>query len=427
MFAFAQTSIDELVYFEFGDPLDPEIPIEAQVRWILADFESRKDTFIVLSRSHSVALMIEWLSEARGDSGALMNLIRAIGFLRFTGSAPAIESYLADASTQVRAETVLALGRIGALDSLPKIEPFLDSPDTVLRRAAIVALSRSLNPAEFEKLDTSAGANPELRQIVRQGRRRLATVEAADLKAFTDVVLETEEFEDLIPMVEFTWEFIVDNLRDPQRDPIVRRRALSLIRTVRMRRAGPALGAILADVSELPDMRLEAAIAAGPCKAEEAVNPLIGMVNSEPSLVREIAVTSLGQIGSAKALDPLLASWRRGDTSKAMIRLAIRRLCKVHGPPVVIDLLRTNQPWAHREVYFITTDLRLIEGYSAGLLDSELRSPNAMARRDAILLITYLGDRAERAKFAMLADDPDPSVRDLARRASAATITGPPI
>jgi HEAT repeat protein len=423
VFAFARTLDDELAYFEFGEPLDPEMPIEAHLRWILADFEARKDEFNRLSRSHAAALLVQWLSE--GPSGdALRTLIRAIGFLRFTSTAPAIEPYLAHATTEVQVEAILALGRIGALASQPKIHPFLESPDRLLRRAAIVALSRSLNSADLDRLDVAAGADPELRHIVRQGRQRLAAARLRDLRTFTEVVLETEEFEDLIPLVEFTWQFIVDIAQNRQRDPLVRLRALSVIRTVHMRRADRALAAILTGDAELPEIRLQAAIAAGPCKATSTVDSLVAMVSSEPRPVKEIAIRSLGQIGEARALDTLLTSWQSSAESREIIRVAIRRLCKVPSTSV-IDTLRALEPWQPRAVYFITSDLRLIEEYRAGLLDGEVQSANVMARRDAIVLIAYLGGPSERPKIEALTKDADPSIRDLARAALAISARPP--
>jgi HEAT repeat protein len=418
VFAFARISDDELVYFEFGEPLDPDVAIEPHLRWILDDFESRKDEFNRLSRSHSVALLVDWLLQPSDDRPAPLTLIRAIGFLRFTSSAPAIEPFLAHESLALKSEAILALGRIGALESLPKIETFLTSPERALRRSAIVALSRSLDSATHDRLEAAAGADPELRQIVRQGRRRLAAVNAQDLRAFTNIVLETDEFEDLLPLIEITLQYIAETATDRGRDPVVRLRALSLMRTTWMRPADRALGAILADDAEVREIRLEAAMTAGPCRARSAVNPLIAMVGSEPLPVKRIAIRSLGQIGSVKALETLLASWQTLDTLRGEIRLAIRRVCKVPSATVA-DALLANEPWRPQQIWFITADLQLVEGYRAGFVDGELRSAEAMARRDAILLLAYLGTEGERSKIEPLTKDPDPSLRELAIRAMA--------
>ena len=424
MFAFARISVDELAYFEFGAPLDPDVDIEVHLRWILDDLESRKDEFNRLSRSHSVGLLVDWLLAAPGDQSRQTTLIRAIGFLRFTSTAPAIEPLLGHESVALQSEAILALGRIGALDSLPKIEVFLTSPERTLRRSAIVALSRSLDSATFDRLEAAAGTDPELRQIVRQGRQRLAAFTAQDLRAFTNVVLETEEFEDLIPLVELTWQYLVENATDQQRDPVVRLRALRIIHLVWMRRrADMALGRILADKSDLPEIRLQAAIAAGPCKARSAVDPLIVMVGSEPLPVKSIAIRSLGQIGSVDSLEALLAGWQRLATLRGEIRLALRRLCKVPSTTVV-DVLLANESWLPQQIWFITADLQLVEGYRAGLLDGELRSTDAMARRDAVLLIAYLGAPGERSKIEPLTKDPNPFVRELAVRAMALKVAG---
>ena len=419
MFAFAKNASGEWLYFEFGAPLDPDLPLETRVRWIMADFDSRRDELIGLSVSQTVALLLGWLEEAAGAPFRLMTLIRALGFLRSASSAPFLEPYLAHPSSEVRVETILALGRIGNLKSLPKLEPFLDSTDIELRRAAIVALSKSLNRAEFQKLDASAGTNPELQDLVRQGKRRLEAVEAKDLRAFTNAVLETEEFEDLMPTVEVTRDFIIENLRNRQRDAIVRRRALSLVSTVRMRGGDRAVAEILTEEADSRELCAQAAVAAGRCKAKLAIEPLIAMVKREGSPLREIAIRSLGQIGLPLALGALLDSWNAAGAQRETIRLAIRRVCKVPGTPTLTDLLRANADWRPEALYFISADLQLSEHYSAGMLDAELAGTDTQARLDAILLMAFAGESWEADKLTPLGTDPDPATRELAGLAAA--------
>jgi HEAT repeat protein len=426
VFALVRSSTNELLFFEFGEPLDPYLPLEEHLRRILADFDGRRAEFTSLSVTQSIGLLLDWLDEAGDDAGRLLPLIRALGFLRSPNSAPALERYLSHPSRDVRRETIVALGRIGELESLPKLEPFLQSPEPDLRRAAIVALSKSLDPATFPMLEAAAGLNPELQELVRQGRRRMEAIEAKDLQAFTDAVIETEEYEDLLGMLDLTGQYVIDILDDRRRDLTVRRRALELVGLAGLKKAGAPLAAVLAEERDPFDIMIQAAVAAGRCKARQAVEPLIALLDHGQPLLQEAAITSLGQIGSPLALDPLLAKWNDGAPElRDRIRLALRRLCKVPGADTLAELLRTNADWQPAAVYFIDASLRLSTSYSEGLLDNELNDARVEARRDAILLLAYLGSSREATKLEpMLREGEDPAIRNLAALAQARMTRG---
>lgn len=419
MFALAQTSANRLLAFEFGEPLDLTPTLEERLRWILEDVDQWRAAVAGLSVTLSIALLLDWLEDAANDAARLVPLIRALGFLRSPGVAPSLEPYLDNASREVRLETVTALGRIGALDSLPRLEPFLSSPDPALRRAAIVALSKTMDGAISPRLEAAAGVDAERQLLVRQGRRRLEAVQAGDLRAYTAAVLESEEYEDLLSMLEFTIRYVIEILGDRQRDLAVRRRALELVGIAGLAEAGPALAAILAEEREPLDFVLRAAIAAGRCHAPAAVDPLIALLDDGREPLQQAAVTSLGQIGSPRALEPLLARWNdRGGALRTGIRLALLRMSTASGTDVVARLLRANEDWRLAAVYFIDAELNLTRGYREGLLDAELSGANA-ARRDAILLLAYLGTPAEAAKLEARREDEDPEIRELAALAAA--------
>ena len=353
MLALARTSATELVYFEFGEPLDPYPPLEERVRWILADFERRRAEFASLSITRCTGLLSDWLVEAAGDAQTLLPLIRALGFLRSANSASVLEPYLSHPSSEVRRETILALGRIGVPETLRALEPNMQSPIPALRRAAIIALGKSRDLQIFSRLEAAAGADLELQFLVRQGRRRLEAVQAKDAYAFVDAVMESEEYEDLLSVWEVAKDPVIAVLGDRTRDLVIRRRALELIAIVRVRQAGPILAAILTGERDSPEFLTDAAVAAGRCKAREAVEPLIALLDDEHPLVVEAAITSLGQIGSLAALSPLMAKWSdHAGALRARIRLAAFRLADVAGADLLID------SWQPEEIYKATSRRR---------------------------------------------------------------------
>lgn len=423
MFAFARTAAGELACFEFGellDPLDPHVPLEQKVRWIMEDYEHRRDDLLLLSVSQSVAFLAQLLQEAGDDPARLIPVIRALGFLRSANGADPLAPYLDHPSVQVRAETIAAIGNIGSLDLMPRIEPFLHAADRQLRRAAIVALGRSLDPATFPRLEAAAGADPELRAIVAQSRRRLDAVAAGDMRAYTETVIATEEYEDLIRLMEVTSEYVRDILADRGRDVVVRARAARLLGLTRRSPAGPQFVRVLANDGDPRDLRLQTAIAAGRCRTKDAVPALVRILQSGDSQLQQAAVIALGYIGAAQTFDPLLAAWAN-DPLRPATRLALKRLCSVPGSELLTRILRDNQRWSPERIIFVDDALHRTDGYVEGALDAALASARPEARRDAILLLAFLARRDEvQAKLVRVRDsDGDPTNRDLAALALA--------
>ncbi len=418
MFALARTAARELIYFEFGEPVDPRLPIEARVRWILADFASRREVYLDGSVSQAVVLLINMLSEAGDDPNRLIPILRSLGFLRSANGADAVAGYLNHPLPEIQREAILAIGRIGSLEHLPRLEPFLKSPDRELRRAAIVALSKSIEPEIFPRLEAAAGPDPELQAIVQHGRRRLEALERKDMRAFALVVLESEEYEDLMRLLEITAGEVLDIMLDRQLPVIVRVRAVRVAGLVHLRRAGPPIAAILAEDTEPLDLRKEAAAAAGRCKAKSAVPSLIRLLDSTDAELQDAAITALGKLEDPQALGPLLSHWNvREGAARQRTRVAIRRLGSVPGSESLMRLLRSKARWSPVGLYIITDDLRLRPDYRQGILDAALTSANPEARRDAILLLAFVGERAEASKLVPLIEDADPTNRELATAA----------
>lgn len=420
MFALARTAGGELLYFEFGQPLDPYLALEPRVRFVLADFENRRELLVDGSISQAVALLVQWLGEAGQDADRAIPILRALGFLRSANGADAVAAYLHHALPEVQTEAILAIGRIGSLEHLPVLEPFIAAPHPEVRRVAIVALGKSLNPDIFPALEVAAGADLELQELVEQGRRRQQAYERLDMRAFTYAVIATDEYEDLMRLLEATASYVIEMIADRQQPVVYRIRAVRLASLVRLLRARGALTVILADPAEPIELRREAAVAAGRCKAHPAVSSLIGYLDSSDARLQDAAITALGQIRLPEAVPPLLGHWNmRGGEAHERIRLAVRRIAKTPGTDLLIRLLRAGARWSPRDVYFISDTLRLRPEYRPGLLDTELASSNLEARRDAILLLAFLGGPEEAMKLAPVTEDPDHTNRELASAARA--------
>jgi HEAT repeat protein len=420
--ALAATSATELYHFEFGEVLDPPVPLTQRVDWILADFGARRHAFVGLSIPHCVELLSHRIEDAEGDAARLIPPIRGLGFLRSVSAAPLLQRQHSHPSIDVQREAILSLGRISEHETLAIIEASLDSPVRELRRAAIIGLSRSIDPEVFARMERAAGVDSDLQALVRQGRRRLTAFQAKDPRAFFYAVIETEEYDDLIRLWDIAENYVAEVLRDRQQDRTVRRRALWLVSAARFRRAGPALAEILTDERDDPDFLLQATIAAGRCQAEEPLEPLVALLDHPDPRVQEAAIVSLGEIALPQALRPLLGKWNARDGAlREQIRLAAFRVANVEGAKILADTLRSGEEWKPAQVYFIDDGLELFTGYRAGLLDGALSSENAEARRDAILLMAYLagGDEAAKMDARRGEAEPDPAVRELAELAAA--------
>jgi HEAT repeat protein len=68
--------------------------------------------------------------------------VRALGRLRDARALPALTQALAHAMGNVRKESAIALGEVGAPESAPALTIAADDPDPEVRKAARLALQR---------------------------------------------------------------------------------------------------------------------------------------------------------------------------------------------------------------------------------------------------------------------------------------------
>ncbi len=416
MFAAVELGNKELAFFEFGDPVEEYLPAEVRVRRIMSDYESQRDELWSMSTNQAVIALVKLLDEARNDPPRLVSIIRALGFLKAPDSGEVVATYLDHPAREVRLEAVYSIGRIANLATMPRLEPFLADPDREFRRAAIVGLGKSIEPSVLPQLEAAAGGDAELQALVDQARRKIAAIQTRNLRAYVNAIIETDEYYDLIRMLEVTWEHVVEIMADQARSPVVRRRAVRLLYLARVPMAKEPLTKIVAGEEEPSEVRLQAVIGVGRCRAQEAVGPLIKLLDNPDASLRNAAITSLGQIGNPRALNPLLSKWDAGGGAlRGMILLAIRRLCATSGTVLLTDLLEQNPQLISRVILFIDDSLALSREYRADYVASELKSPEAEARRDAALLLAFFGTRSDADALALMGKlDPDATNREIA-------------
>jgi protein-S-isoprenylcysteine O-methyltransferase Ste14 len=160
--------------------------------------------------------------------------------------------------------------------------------------------------------------------------------------------------------------------------------------------------------------RREKARAVGALEARgpEAVGPLIGLLGSEDSVIREFAAGALGRLGSERAVLPLIEALSRPDARSDVV-LALGQL----GSPEAVEPLleHVDDPSARVRLHVFLAlgrlgDERTLEALEGGLADPEdyVRAAAAealgeMGPDEAIpLLSTALGDPSPRVRMTAL-------------------------
>lgn len=412
MFVLAALSSGELAFFEFGRPLDPEPDPRTHVLWILERYEERRAAFFDRLGPWGQtlhALLAEPASEAR-----LAATIRALGFLGDLDAPSPLTRYLAHPARDVRAATIEAIGRIGEAE-LERLEPFVRDPDPVLRRAAILALGRTHDETGLAELERAAAGDPALAAALSGYRARLRAVEAGDGRGLLRAMLASAEYEDVLPMAGYVWEQLGAIAVDAAESERVRERALWAVTL-------PCIGKVRREIAEILDdptapegLRQLATVGAGRCRARRALRRLIERAAGDDRDVGRAAITSLGQLGSPRALNPLLAMWADADAeTRRELRLALRRLCHASGARLLEEWLEGAARPAAR-LYAIDDALGLDVDLRSERIRPLLADPDPGARRDAVLLLTWLGASGAAAALEPLAEsDPDEELRRLA-------------
>lgn len=417
MFAIVNPITGTLSRFDFGDPLEPPRDPEAHLRWVLADHDARRDEQWQIAPPAGEAVLAKITRSAGQSPAELLPLIRAFAFYAMPDEGPYLVGRLTrhpDAAVQRAA--VRALGSMGAHDGLAYVWPFLQSADPVLRREAVVATGKFGLPDAIPYLDAAAAGNPGLEVLAARGRRRIEAVRSRDLDQLVDVMITTEDYEELGVLTPFLYQHVAMVLVEPRRPEIERLRAARLLGLARVRKAAAVLRVLLSDPTVSSPLRIQVVIALGRIRDGGAVTPLLGFLGSPEPELQDAVITALGEIGDRRAFGPLLN--RFGDRAGAVrerARLAASRLAA----PLAI---RAFEDWSLGKtsldgyaVYFFDDALGLAPELDRAFIDRALVDPRAEARREAALLLALFGGPLDASRLAAVArSDADELVRRVA-------------
>jgi HEAT repeat protein len=408
----------DLASFELGPPLETALTPELHVQSILADFDSRRDLLWEMDPTSTSHALADRLDRGSLNPTDLVHLIQSLGIVGRPLGAPSVEKYASNPDPAIRVTAIRSLGQMGKFSSIPLLEPYLRDLNPQFRRAAVVALGKFGKSELIPELEEAAGRDPALLPLVQAAKRRIAAIAAENYSAFVDAVIETDEYEDILPLLMVTWRPLIQILTQKDRGPVARLRATRILSLGRMRRASQNLTAIVADPQEPSNLRLQAITALGRCRIRSSANQLIALLNSPDLSFQDAAVISLGELGVPEAFDPLLKKWNdRGGSLREKIRLALRRSSTVSGTELFTQLLENDSPLSFTRILMIDPSFNLTETFRIELVEPWLTNPAPSVRRDAALLLALLGRRADAAKLERLRSDPDPATRDLAERA----------
>jgi HEAT repeat protein len=390
----------DLAALGFASPPEQGLTPEQHVRAVLAGYSARKGELLDVGSGRAVEILTRIL-ESSGDSpAAILPPIRALGFMARPQGFDAVARHLNHSDAGVRLAVIRTLGQMNKFDAIPLIEPFLRSPNRDERREAIVALGKFGKTEEIQRIDAAAAGDPDLERLAREAAARIAAtvkgLRTGRYDELVDAVIDTAEYEDLVGFIMFTKFRLLEILSDKTRDPRTRSRAITVLSLARVRRAGLPMRDILADLSQPDDLRLRAVWGLGLTRTRSAVPQLAALLDDPLPSMRDLCILSLGRIGDTRALEPLIARWDAADGARRdQLRLALFRLRSQTSVAALLDPLRTYQPRAVAEVYFISDSLELSRGYHGAALVPFLNSPLAEDRRDALLLLATFGTAAD--------------------------------
>ena len=406
----------ECVHLEFGRPLDPPLSRPERMRRILADYFHYRDDLWTLGSDAIRTESRRALESGAGQFSEVIPAAKALGSLGRPFEVKLVQGLLRNPSAEVQLAAIQSLGQTGDPTSIPLIRPFLSRPDRTFRREAIVAFGKFADPSLLSEMEAAAGRDREYLQLVENGRRRIAAIQAQDPRALIRALIETDEYEDLMASFIDVRDPLGELLMDRRNSPLSRSRALRLLGLAAARKPAPLMTSILQNPDEPLEVRVQAAFALGRCRFRPSVKPLLAALELGDRTMEVTAIVALGEIGQSIALEPLLDKWDvRDGALREHLRLAARRVCPLNGSQILKEILDRNGSADGARIYFIDENLALFRGYNDSLVGAELRSRQMEARYDAVLMLSLFGGPADIGRMRTLsAEDNDLSVRELA-------------
>ena len=417
MLAIVNLTTGTLSRFDFGDPLEPQRDPEAHLRWVLADYDARRDEQWTISPPEGEPVLVKIARSAGQSPGELLPLIRAFAFYAMPDHGP----YVVGPLTQhpdgaVKRAAIHALGAMGAHDGLAYVWPFLESPDAALRREAVIATGKFGLPDVIPYLDAAAAADPSLAPLAERGRRRIEAVVSENIDQLVDLVIATEDYEELGVLMPFIYQSVTAVLVDAARPEVERLRAARLIGLARVRKVARVLLLLLRDPKTSLPLRIQLVIALGCMRDRGAVTPFLGFVGGPDPELQDAVITALGAIGDRRGFGPLLNRFDdRAGTVRERVRLAVSRLAAPLDIKAFEDWSLGRLNLDAYAVYFFDDALGLAPALDRAFIDRALTDPRPEVRREAALLLALFGGPFDAPRLAAMAQrDADDLVRRVA-------------
>ena len=391
-----------------ASPPGPRKGTEELLEWILADYDNRRDHQWRIRPSTGVAVLSRWLQANPVDPDRLVSLLRALGWYAQATATLLAAERLAHEDERVREAAVRAVGQMGVFAVADLVEPLLRDPTPRVRRAAVSALGKIGGADRLPQL-TAAAADPALQSAVNEARELIAAGEQDDPAHFVKAMIDTAEWEDLTAAAVLCWEDLLSILTDVARPPEIRARAARLLGLARVAGARRALADHLVRVDEATVVRIEAALALGRLQSTSAVPTLVRWLDSDDQRLQRAAVMALGEIGHPAALEPLAQHWADRDGAlRDDIRQALWWIGYRLGAETLIEALARHEENPIQRTFTIDDQLQLFVDRPQ-FVREQLTSPSREARRDAALLISFLGTEQDARALADLVtgDDDD--------------------
>ena len=207
---------------------------------------------------------------------------------------------------------------------------------------------------------------------------------------------------------------LIEVLRNSREDPLVRNAAASALEVI----GGPYVLKRLLEVmahARVNDWRVIFSVAT---LGEEAVDPLLAILNEPQAAGRAHAASALGLIGDQRAIGPLLRALQ--DPDAVLRSRAAAALGRLRDPRVfdfLVTAMRDPKPHVRRDAMWALSELG--DKRAVGLIMRALRDPSRYTRKLAAECLGEIGSpQAVNELDRVAANDKQPRVARAARLAS---------
>lgn len=388
MFAMIQVAPTQWARFEFGRELDPPLTDEERLRRVVLDPAHRGDELWDVRVHLAWPILVRFLDEYRYQPAALQASLRCLGELAWDEPAPAVEPFATHENPGVRAAAVEALGRLASFPTIPSVANALVDPQPDVRRAAAVAAGKFGVPALVIAAAQAVRDEPDLHGFVHEGVARTKAQVDAGSERVVAALIETSQWRDLHGWYGLHRRAMLDLSRSPRTSDRARARMQAILLVHRVRKVGPEAAAFLADDTLDAETQLELIVGLGRSRVPHGVGPIAPFLRHDDERLQHAAVVALGRIGHPAPWRHLVAQWdaRRGRL-RDWIRVALRRVSTVEGATAVTGVLAGGGGFAPGSAVFLDDGGASAEQLPVALLEAQLASPLAGARRDAAALL----------------------------------------